>query len=60
MSINEYIDCVRIERAKILLETTQESVADIATALHYCSSSYFSDTFRRITGKLPTEYRKGK
>lgn len=60
MSIHEYIDCVRIERAKMLLETTKESVADIAATLHYCSSTYFSDTFRHITGKLPTEYRKGE
>lgn len=58
MSIHEYTDCVRIERAKMLLETTQESVADIAAALHYCSSTYFSDAFRHITGKLPMQYRK--
>lgn len=59
-SINEYIDIVRIERAKLLLETSDESIAEIASSLHYCSSTYFSDTFRRIVGKLPMQYRKEK
>ena len=60
ISIAEYIDQTRIEKAKILLESTFESIADIARSLHYCSSTYFSETFRRITGMLPNAYRKEK
>ena len=57
-SIADYIDIVRIERAKMLLETTNQPISEIARTLHYCSSTYFSDTFKRITGKLPREYRQ--
>ncbi len=59
MSVAEYIDSVRIEKAKVLLLGSEESIADIARSLRYCSSTYFSETFRRIVGVLPSEYRKG-
>ena len=58
MSIAEYIDNVRIEKAKVLLLSTQESIAEISRRLCYCSSTYFSDTFKRIAGVLPHEYRE--
>ena len=58
MSVAEYIDNVRIEKAKVLLLGTEDSIADIARTLRYCSSTYFSETFRRIVGVLPSEYRK--
>ena len=57
-SIGDYIDIVRIERAKMLLEMTQLPIAEIAAGLQYCSSTHFSNTFRRIAGKLPREFRK--
>ena len=59
-SINDYINHVRVERAKMYLETTTSSISEIALKLHFCSSTYFSSVFRRITGKLPSEYRDGK
>ena len=60
VSIADYIDFVRVEKAKILLESTFDSIADIARSLHYCSSTYFSETFHRVTGMLPNAYRKEK
>ena len=60
MSLAQYIDSVRIEKAKVLLLSTNESIADIAGQLHYCSSTYFSEAFRRTTGMLPSAYRRGK
>ena len=59
-SLNSYINYVRIERAKLLLETTNQSISDIALSLRYCSSNYFSDTFRKIVGISPIRYRKEK
>ena len=56
-SINTYIDLVRIERAKMLLETTDMPIAEIASSMHYCSSTYFSQTFQKIVGQLPSAYR---
>lgn len=59
-SVGDYIDYVRVERAKLLLETTNESISDIAVRLHYCSSTYFSNTFKAIVGILPSAFRKKK
>lgn len=56
-SINDYINYVRIERAKMYLESSSFTVSDIAIRLQYCSGTYFSAVFRKITGKLPGEYR---
>ena len=57
-TVRDYIDAVRIERARMLLETTDEPISEIAQSLHYCSSTHFSDVFKSIIGKLPNEYRK--
>ncbi len=57
-SLNEYIDTVRMEKAKTLLLGTNDSIASIAARLRYCSSTYFSEIFHKITGMLPSEYRK--
>lgn len=57
-SINNYIKYVRIERAKLLLETTDRSVSNIASVLHFCSSTYFSDSFREVVGCSPSHYRE--
>lgn len=56
-SINDYSKIVRIERAKVLLYTTNDSTAQIADRLHFCSGSYFAHEFRKFTGQTPAEYR---
>ena len=57
-SINEYIMREKIERAKVLLSTTNMSILDISVALSFNSRSYFSDTLQKIAGISPGEYRK--
>ena len=57
-SINDYINSVRIKRAKILLETTRMPISEIANYLHYCSTSYFGTRFLEHVGMLPSKYRK--
>ncbi|MCL2217290.1 MAG: helix-turn-helix transcriptional regulator [Defluviitaleaceae bacterium] len=49
---------MKIARAKILLETTDESVADISRACGYDSAEYFIRLFNRRMGKNPIQYRK--
>ena len=56
-SINDYSKITRIERAKVLLYTTNESTSQIADRLHFCNGSYFTREFKKITGKTPAEYR---
>ena len=56
-SINEYITEKKIDYAKILLSTSSQSIQEISDTLNYCSRSYFSNTFQKITGTSPAEYR---
>lgn len=57
---SEYIRKERLERAALLLRTTQEDVQEISERLQFCSQSYFADNFRRLFGCSPTEYRQKK
>lgn len=57
-SISEYIMREKIERAKVLLSTTNMSILDISLELSFNSRSYFSDSFQKIAGISPGEYRK--
>lgn len=59
---NEYIRKARLERAALLLRTTQKDVQEISEQLQFCSQSYFADHFHRLFNLTPKEYRllKGK
>lgn len=48
----------RMEKAKILLEQGSRKTYEIAEAVGYSDAHYFSVTFKKITGKTPTEYAK--
>ena len=48
----------RLEKAAEMLVRSEESIADIAVAVGYDSSSRFSAAFRERYHLLPTEYRK--
>ncbi|MCD7828524.1 MAG: AraC family transcriptional regulator [Clostridiales bacterium] len=50
---------VRIETAKHLLRTTDETVTSVAKSVGYCDVMQFSKIFRKHTGVSPSEYRKG-
>lgn len=58
VSLNSYINIARVERAKLLLTITDDGIQEIADRLHFCSRSYFSEAFRKITGTSPAKYRK--
>lgn len=57
-SITSYIRDARIERAKILLQTTELSVADISEALAFNTPNYFIQSFRNVTGSTPAQFRR--
>ncbi|HLR52039.1 MAG TPA: AraC family transcriptional regulator [Candidatus Avamphibacillus sp.] len=54
----EYLNQVRIKEAKILLETTNYTIAEIARFNGFSSQSFFSQAFRREVDQTPSEYRK--
>jgi transcriptional regulator GlxA family with amidase domain len=52
-----YVQRVRVERAKRLLETTRDPIEDISWAVGYQDTASFRRLFKRITGLTPGEYR---
>ncbi|MGA5539925.1 helix-turn-helix domain-containing protein [Mycolicibacterium nivoides] len=49
---------LRIERAKTLLLTTLQSVAEIGASVGFSTPSHFANAFRRRVGISPSEYRR--
>jgi YesN/AraC family two-component response regulator len=54
----KYIQSKRIERAQLLMLTTFDSLQQIADKVGLENISYFSRTFKKITGKTPGCFRK--
>lgn len=54
----EYLQKLRIETAKELLESTNLKVSEIAYRVGYHDQGYFSQLFRREMSVLPLQYRK--
>lgn len=54
---HRYIIIRRIERAKILLLSTDLPIAQIALAVGFASQSHFGATFRAMTGVTPLRFR---
>ncbi len=48
----------RLSRAKQLLRNSTLTITDIAVALGFSSSQYFSTVFKRYVGLSPSEYRR--
>ncbi|WP_418040502.1 response regulator transcription factor [Paenibacillus xylanilyticus] len=55
---SQYVSKRRIEKAKLLLHSTRQSMADIAEQTGFDNSSYFTTVFKQATGLSPREYRK--
>ncbi|MBR6070818.1 MAG: helix-turn-helix transcriptional regulator [Ruminococcus sp.] len=51
--LNEY----RLKRSVELLKNTDMTITEIALACGFSGASYYAETFRRETGKSPSEYR---
>lgn len=48
----------RIERAKKLLSTTNDTVAEIAVACGFCDQSHLSRWFKRLVGTTPSTWQR--
>lgn len=58
MTISEYIQCERIDRAKNMIRFSDYSFSQIASYLCFTDQSHFCLTFKKFAGMTPTEYRK--
>ena len=54
----EYLQNLRIEEAKRLLEAGQMPVDDISIKVSYEDPSFFRRLFKRLTGLTPSQYRR--
>lgn len=54
----EYLHILRMEHGKLLLETTEKAVQQVASDCGFNDSNYFSTAFKKETGYSPKQYRK--
>ncbi|MBU5670702.1 helix-turn-helix domain-containing protein [Paenibacillus brevis] len=57
-SFSEYLNHVRLEQAKMLLASTQETAAKISESVGIYNISYFSTLFKKKYGLSPSAYRE--
>ena len=55
---HQYLTRIRLERASILLKTTNLAITDVAFETGYQSPAHFARLFRRHYGMTPTAYRR--
>ncbi len=57
-NISEYIERIRMDRAKVLLRNPQLRIAQISEMVGYQDDKYFSKVFKKAAGVSPNQYRK--
>ena len=56
-TVVEYIQRVKIEAAKLSLETSRENISEVMYKVGYNDTKAFRTTFKKITGLSPVQYR---
>ena len=59
-SIHNYIQQLRLEKAKQLLLTTTMPITDITYHIGYSHVTHFTTLFKKEVGVTPTEFRNNK
>lgn len=57
MTFSEYLIAYRMEKARLLLESTDTRISDIAEKLRYNNLQNFIRVFKKMNGMTPGEYR---
>jgi len=58
MGANDYINKLRMDRAILLVLSTELSITEIAEQTGFSTPRYFSTVFKQHTGMTPTQYKK--
>ena len=59
-TVNSYLNTLRLERAKKMLENENVSINEVALSCGFSDQSYFSKVFSSAYGITPTEHRREK
>ncbi len=57
LSPNDYLQNIRVTKAKELLRTTEHSISMVANSVGFESTSYFISVFKKQEGVTPLKYR---
>jgi transcriptional regulator GlxA family with amidase domain len=57
-SLIDYLQNLRIEEAKFLLESSRKPIEEISELTGYSDTSFFRRLFKRLTGLPPSKYRR--
>ena len=57
-SLNQFINIVRVENAKRLLDNTDYRIWEVCEKSGFPNSKYFSQVFKKIVGMAPKEYKE--
>lgn len=57
-SFSEYLNKVRIGRARTMLRNSSRTIAEVGNEVGYTDQSYFCRVFKRLVGVTPGRYRK--
>ncbi len=60
MPFQEYLNLLRFERAKVLVEQTEMKLTDIAFSSGFSDVRYMNNIFKKLVGCSPSEYRNGQ
>jgi AraC family transcriptional regulator len=58
MTPHQYVLRERIAESRILLNSRDMSIAEVALSLGFASQSHFSDVFRKMTGRTPKDEQR--
>jgi len=59
-TVQAWLARTRIERAKLLLRTTDRPVSEVARSVGYRDYAPFEKRFKALAGRSPSDYRKGE
>ena len=59
-SIREYLQRLRLNHARQLLDDDQLSLTEIAAEAGFCDQGHFSKIFKKVYGTSPGSYRKSR